>query len=740
MAKWPEPVTEETVETNPASNDPSEVHAELQRSAQRMKVALAGGFLGDWSWEKKTDLMSLGPRAAEVFGLSPGENVITREKMRSLLHPDDRELALSAVEKALAENHAYDVEYRLRLPSGDRWIASRGRGSYAEDGELVGMVGVVQDISRRKHAEAALEDEARVMELLNKTGSAISSQLDLETVVQTVTDVATEISKAKFGAFFYNVINQEGESFFLYALSGAPREAFDRFGLPRNTPVFNPTFHGEAVVRSDDITKDSRYGTMYPHYGMPKGHLPVVSYLAVPVISRSGEVIGGLFFGHPEPAMFSERTERIIVVIASQAAVAIDNARLYEAAQRAAEERRQLLESERHARAQAQRLSELKDEFLATLSHELRTPLSAILGWAQVLRRKPMEREETLRALETIERNARMQTQLIEDLLDMSRITSGKVRLDVQPVDPASFVEAALLTVQPAAEAKGIRLEKMLDPAAGPVSGDPGRLQQVIWNLLSNAIKFTPRGGKVQVVLARVNSHIEISIADTGIGIVPEFLAHVFERFRQADSSTARKYGGLGIGLSIVKHLVELHGGSVRVQSAGENQGTTFIVHLPLMVMHRLPPMPERVHPRNTGPITIDFFVTDLSGIRLLVVDDERDARELVKRVLEECGAQVITAGNAEEALLAVREQELDMVISDIGMPEVDGYQLLRLIRTQTGPKGAKIPAIALTAFARSEDRTRAMREGYLIHISKPVDPSELVATVANVAGRTGST
>ncbi len=392
-------------------------------------------------------------------------------------------------------------------------------------------------------------------------------------------------------------------------------------------------------------------------------------------------------------------------------------------------------ENERAARAEAERMSELKDEFLATLSHELRTPLSAILGWSQVLRRRPMKREEQLKALETIERNARIQTQLIEDLLDMSRITSGKLRLDIQPVEPATFVEAALQTVQPAAEAKAIRLEKALDARAGPILGDPGRLQQVVWNLLSNAIKFTPKNGIVRVLLQRANSHAEISISDTGIGIKPEFLGHVFERFRQADASTTRRYAGLGIGLSIVKHLVELHGGTVQVSSAGEGHGAMFTVRLPVTAA-RPAGEPGRLQRRALGNSLPDYAIADLTGVRVLVVDDERDARELLLRVLADCGAQVLTAESAEEALAIAARERPHVLVSDIGMPHADGYELLRRIRELPDPAVARIAAVALTAFARSEDRTRALRAGFVLHVSKPVEPSELIATVASVAGR----
>jgi PAS domain S-box-containing protein len=406
-----------------------------------------------------------------------------------------------------------------------------------------------------------------------------------------------------------------------------------------------------------------------------------------------------------------------------------------EAAQHAAEERKALLESERAARSAAERMSEVKDEFLATLSHELRTPLNAILGWAQVLRNGPRDQADLLKGLDTIERNARAQTRLIEDLLDMSRVASGKLRLDVQALAPVSFIEAAIETVTPAAEAKGIRVETMLDPAAGPVSGDPGRLQQVIWNLLSNAIKFTPRHGKVQIVLERVNSHVEISVADTGVGIRPDLVPHLFERFRQGDASTTRKYGGLGLGLSIVKSLVELHGGTVWVRSPGEGQGTTVTVHLPVAVVRR-PEAGGRVHPTAVPPRSATVVTAELAGLTVLVVDDSADARDLLKRLLEDCAATVVTAGSVDEALALVATATPDVLISDIGMPDADGFELLKRVRALGPNRGGRIPAIALTAFARSEDRTRALRAGFLVHVSKPVDPAELVATVASVAGR----
>ncbi len=399
----------------------------------------------------------------------------------------------------------------------------------------------------------------------------------------------------------------------------------------------------------------------------------------------------------------------------------------------AAKQREELLEAERAARTAAERVSLMKDEFLANVSHELRTPLNAILGWAHILASRKSDGDDLKQGLETISRNAKLQAQLIEDLLDMSRIVSGKVRLDVQQTDLAKVVEQAVSTVRPSAEAKGIRLRQIVDPLIGPVTGDPNRLQQVVWNLLANAVKFTSRGGTVDVLLQRVNSHLEITVHDSGVGIKPEFLPHVFERFQQADSSTTRVFSGLGLGLAIVKQLVELHGGTVAARSAGEGQGATFVVVLPLAPVRD---EQQREHPGTALRSTAESEGVDLSGVKVLVVEDEADARALIQRVLVQRKADVRTAAGATAALELIERYKPDVLVSDIGMPEMDGYQFIRQVRRLGSEEGGRTPAVALTAFARSEDRTRAMLAGYQMHLSKPIEPQELVAAVRSLAGR----
>ncbi|MBA2305160.1 MAG: PAS domain S-box protein [Acidobacteria bacterium] len=708
----------------------------LRASEERLQAMFNQAAVGIALADMGGRFIDLNRKFSDILGYPPEE--LHERTFKEITHPDDLQITEGAMDRLMAGViPEYSIETRyIRKDGSIVWSLTTVTIIFDTSGRPQHFLGVIEDITSRKRAEAALLDESRTLELLNATGKTLASKLELRDLVQAVTDAATELSGAEFGSFFYNTTDHNGDAFLLYTLSGAPREAFEKFGKPRATALFGPTFRGEDPIRCDDVLTDPRYGTMGPHHGMPNGHLTVRSYLAVPVGSRSGEVIGGLFFGHSAVGVFTERVEKLIVGVAAQAGIAIDNARLYEAAQQAAEERNALLESERAARSAAERLSRVKDEFLATLSHELRTPLNAILGWAQVLRTGPKNADDLLKGLDTIERNARVQTQLIEDLLDMSRIASGKLRLDIQPISPVPFIEAAIETVKPAADARGIRIEKFLDPSAGPIAGDPSRLQQVIWNLLSNAIKFTPKEGKVQVLLGRVNSHIEISVADTGIGIRTELIDQLFERFRQADASTTRHYGGLGLGLSIVKSLVELHGGTVAIASPGEGLGTTVTVHLPLSAVHWRASTVERQHPAASGGSAPPAVAGELSGLRVVVVDDQADARDLIKRVLEDCGATVATAATADEAVRLVEAQCPDVLVSDIGMPDADGFELLRRVRTLEPERGGRVPAIALTAFARSEDRTRALRAGFLVHVSKPVDPSELVATVASVARR----
>jgi PAS domain S-box-containing protein len=389
------------------------------------------------------------------------------------------------------------------------------------------------------------------------------------------------------------------------------------------------------------------------------------------------------------------------------------------------------------ARQEAEAANRLKDEFLATLSHELRTPLTAVLGWARMLRGGNLDEATAVRALDIIERNAEAQQQLIEDVLDVSRIITGKLRLDLRPVELVPVVEAAVDAVKPAAEAKHIELSIGIDPEANLVSGDPTRLQQVVWNLLTNAIKFTPKEGKVEVRMERLGSNVRIKVTDNGQGISPDFLPHVFDRFRQADSSTTRRYGGLGLGLAVVRHLVEQHGGRVSAESEGENRGSTFTIELPVSAL-RLNPE-EFTKLKGGAPAAGDRregAASSLGGVRALVVEDQADARELLSVLLRQYGAEVVTASSAAEAISAIRRERPDVMVSDIGMPGEDGYWLIREVRSLGAELGGDVPAVALTAYASVADRERALAAGFQAHVSKPIEPSALVSAVAGVVGR----
>ncbi len=678
------------------------------------------------------EIKSWNAGAARIFGFSP-EEAIT--KNISIIIPEEQVHEEQNILKRLqAGERVEHTELIRKRADGTRInVSITVSPIWDENGKLVGTSEISRDVTERRKAEEAVlrgeREQSRELELLNRAGMTVGSTLDVEHLLQAVTDIATELSTAKYGAFFYNTTDENGDSFLLYALTGASREAFESLGKPRATPLFSPTFRGEGPIRSDDITKDSRYGKWG---AMPQNHLAVRSYLAVPVVSRSGEVFGGLFFGHPEVGVFDAHHERIVIGVAAVAGVALDNARRYSNLKAAAEERERLLEAERAARSETERAGNLKDQFLANLSHELRTPLNAILGWAQLIESGRLSDADLKQAVETIKRNARAQTQLINDLLDMSRIVSGKIQLDLQSVDPAGVVDLAVESIRPAAEAKQLVLRKSIEPNTGRVLGDPVRLQQIIWNLLTNAVKFTPTG-TIDVVLKRIDGHIEIAVQDTGIGIKEEFLPKVFERFRQADPSSTRAHGGLGLGLSIVKTIVDMHGGAVRAESDGESKGASFIIRLPIASpRNENVDRPAVVHDVVDGEAA--FFLHNLD---VLVVDDEPDARDLISRLLVQNEARVRTAKNVKEALSLFREQIPDVIVSDIGMPSRDGYELISEIRRLPVESGGRTPAVALTAFARSEDRTRALLAGYQVHLSKPIEPQELLVTIGSVAGRT---
>ncbi len=639
--------------------------------------------------------------------------------------------------ETIGRGEPFEMEFPLRGADGQyRWYLTRVSAVRDRNGRVQRWFGTNTDVDDVKRTEQALRDESNVLELLNSTGSILASTRDLRSLLRAATEAALGVSGARSSAFYH--VAEEGDgTLFSTSAAGAGAEArFSQLAPADAAARFGPALQARRTLRVADLGLEPALAGPALPFG------PVASFMAVPVLAPSGELLGAMLFGHPDAGVFSERSERIVTGIAAQAAIAVDNARLYEATARAAEERKVLLENEREARAEAERSSQMKDEFLATLSHELRTPLSAILGWSQVLRRGSRDGADLQRGLQTIERNARAQAQLIEDLLDMSRITSGKVLLDMQTINPASFIDAAIETVRPAADAKHIALEKRYDARAGGllVAGDSGRLQQVIWNLLSNAIKFTPRDGLVAVEIAlrelAGGDTVAITVRDNGAGIRPEFITHVFERFRQEDASMTRRHGGLGLGLSIVKHLVEQHGGTVHAESPGEGQGASFTIELPRAQAPAGRAERPAPAPAPSSQEAQDAAAHDLAGLTVLVVDDARDGRELIARILTDCHARVRVAGSAREAFDALRVHRPDVLISDLGMPEFDGFELIGWVRALPREQGGQLPAIALTAFARPEDRLKALEAGFSTHISKPVEPGELIDAVASVAAQ----
>ena len=603
-------------------------------------------------------------------------------------------------------------------------------------GQIIGASKIARDITERKRADAlraellAAEQAARARAelaehratILAEASSVLASSLDSATTLRTVSRL---IVPTLADWCIIDLVTRDRALERVALAASEPGTQALLSELQQYAPDWTSqqpsaqAIRGAKTILFPEVTEETLTSTARDaaHLALMRRLRPR-SALAVPLVTRS-RIVGALTLVRTTPQRYGEADVAMAEDLARRAAQAVDNASLYsEAAE---------------ARAQAEGANRTKDVFLAVLSHELRTPMNAVYGWARMLQMGQIDEAMKPRAFEAIVRNSHVQLQLIDDLLDISRIMSGKMRLDIRPVDLPRVLEAALDAVRPTAEAKGLRLQPLIDPNAGPLNGDPDRLQQIVWNLLMNAIKFTPKGGRIQVTLQRVNSHLEIVVSDTGVGINRELLPFIFDRFRQGDSSSTRTQGGLGIGLALVRHLTELHGGTVTGESAGEGQGATFRVKLPLAAASIEAP---GVHPTALAPIP-PYRGPSLRGLRVLVVDDDPDALELIATILRRAEADAMPCSTPREALALLHSWKPHVLLSDIEMPGEDGYSLIRKVRALSEAEESKIPAVALTAYGRPEDRVRSLSAGYSMHVPKPVDPVELGVIVANLAGRT---
>ncbi|WNZ65936.1 ATP-binding protein [Myxococcus sp. MxC21-1] len=655
----------------------AQAEAALRSSEERLRMALAAGQLGVVELQYERGVLSWDERALQHLGLPPGTSPTLKEAA-ARIHPDDVNRARRTIEQALRPGaEAIRLECRVQGWDGvQRFLLAMVKTHFDAQGKPDRVVGALQDVTEQRSAERERER--------------------LATIVEQSPD-------------FIGVGDPSGRAVWV---NDAGRRLL---GLGRDEDITR--YH----LRDFFLAEDQTY---------------VDEHIAAAIL-QGGRREGAFrfrYFPTGEPIAAQYHTFALVEHDTQRQMGIATVGRDIRAQKRLEAERERLLARERVAREEAEEANRLKDEFLATISHELRTPLTAVLGWVQMLRTGTLPPEKRERALATVERNARAQGQLVEDLLDVSRIMTGKLKLDVSSVDVSQVVEAVLESLRPAAEAKGIRIQAALD-SGGTIMGDMSRLQQVVWNLLSNAVKFTPKGGRVQVLVERRNSSVEITVADTGQGISPQFLPHVFERFRQADGSTTRKAGGLGLGLAIVRHLVELHGGTVTATSEGEGRGATFIVSLPQAVALRREVL---VPPTLRGPLQEQDLPCppQLSSLRVLVVDDEEDTRELLRSIIETCGGIVTTASSSEDALAELREAPFDVLVSDVGMPEEDGYRFIARVRALPEEQGGGIPAVALTAYTRMEDRTRALLAGFTTHVPKPIEPVELMAVIASMSNR----
>ena len=756
----------------------------LLENREWLRLTMAGSRMGTWTRELDgTNRVVWSPELERIFGFEAGEFPQTEEAFFDFVHPDDRSAVAEAVRRGIQTHSDYDIEFRYTRKDGARgWMLGRGRAFYNEAGKPYRLAGLGWDITERKETEEALRlSERELIEFFENATEAIHWVGPDGTILRA--------NRAEMRMLGYSADEYVGRNITEFhvereviedilerltrgeTLERYPAKMLCKDGSIRDVLINSSVYFEEgkfihtrcftrdvteelrvdkALRRLADIVESTDDAVIAKDLnGVITNWNPAAEklygYQAEEVIGKPVEILIPPDRPDEEPAILAKlrRGERIehyetirIAKDGSRINVSLTVSPIRNAAgevigaskiarditeqKRAEQEREQLLTSERVAREEAEIANRAKDEFLAVLSHELRTPLTAMLGWLAIVRGHRLDKKTTEHAIETIERNAQAQAQLIEDLVDVSRIVGGKLNLEVRPIDLLPAIKAAIEVVRPAAEAKSINIE-INDLSVGPVTGDPARLQQVIWNLLSNAVKFTPRGGSVHVNFQQADSSAEIVIRDTGIGISKDFLPHVFERFRQAESAVTRSHRGMGLGLAIVRHLVELHGGTVTAASEGEDQGATFTIRLPLAAVTQ-----------PTLASTVDFKKADdgmLNGIRILLVEDEPDARELIALALRSSGADVEAVDSAGNALRRLQSFAPDVLLSDIGLPVQSGYDLIRTVRALSSEMN-KVPAIALTAFATENDRQMSLSAGFHAHLAKPVEPGHLIETI----------
>jgi PAS domain S-box-containing protein len=635
----------------------NQVEAELRESEERLRLAMQASRMGTWDWNIQTGTITWSDNLEALFGLEPGGFDGSFEMFNSVLHPDDRQRVLDAIDRAITTGEDYNLEFRAVNPQGGvRWALTQGRVFCDLNGQPVRMAGIDLDITDRKQAEQALQESAARLSLAHKA--------------------------TRSGLWDWDMIQNRAQ---------VSEEYCQLFGL-------------------DPATQEVSY-EQWVTYLHPDDRAAAIESVSRTIQQRQDYYDADYRVLHPDGDRWIASKGQVFYNAVGDAVRMLGNVQDIT-------DRKRLLQLEQAARAEAEHANRIKDEFLAILSHELRSPLNPILGWAKLMQTGKLDAAKTTVALATIERNAKLQCQLIDDLLDVAKILRGKLSINATPVNPVFVIESAIETVKTAAAAKSIQLNAAL-AQIGQISGDSTRLQQIVWNLLSNAIKFTPQQGRVNIRLERIDNQAQITVSDTGKGISPDFLPHIFESFRQEDASTTRKYGGLGLGLAIVRQLVEAHGGTISADSLGEGQGSTFAVQLPLLIA-KIESQLEELPVREL----------DLTKIKVLIVDDEPDARELLVVILAQYGADVMAAASAAEGLTCLQSFQPDILVSDIGMSEMDGYTFLQQIRALPSEQSGQVPAIALTAYAREDDYQRAITHGYQRHMTKPLEPEQLVQAV----------